>query len=704
MANFNTSDLEFILTQIKMAETGTPPLSPHLAFGLREVAGTNNSAVTAQGTFGSADQTFPTATQQYFQTVTVNVDGTPFDPNPGVAGDVQTTTYASTIPGAPQAFGVNVIDPGPRLISNAISDISINNPAAVQTAQAFGAQLGDGYTVMNTNPSGLTLTLGVDGIAGTADDFWGADGVANTTDDVNTANLFIGNITPDAGLSAPFNNWLTFFGQFFDHGVDLITKGGNGTVFIPLAADDPLRTVGPDGIVDGSVRPDGTIAPNDVVPASQAFMILTRATNLPGADGILGTADDLHQNTNTITPFVDQSQTYTSNPAHQAFLREYITGVDGKLHSTGKLLQHAAGPDNIAGNADDNTGMATWSDVKANALKLGIVLTDYNVGNVPLVATDAYGNLLLSANGNVQIVVSAAGGGQALVEAGNINAANGPITAIALPANTIFTDHAFLNDTAFMAVPFKQDGVTHLVADTDAIAGNAQPINPLSGEKLTYDNELLDAHYIQSSMMSTIVCSIRQRVSFNKNCRMATSRLRTIGYWPASILPSPMASMPTACRSTSFKTTNGTASACSKPPSSAPRRSISILCSKNLPAKLRQPSTSSVTSISTSTQRSSPNLPTRCIALATRCSMRTYRHSSSMLMARMQSAPMASPSSPTWASFRLSPIRSHLPPAAQPKRRRLSKAQPTRLARKSTSSSPVRCATIFWACRLISQR
>ena len=50
------------------------------------------------------------------------------------------------------------------------------------------------------------------------------------------ANLFIGNITPDAGLSAPFNSWMTFFGQFFDHGLDLITKGGSGTVFIPLTA------------------------------------------------------------------------------------------------------------------------------------------------------------------------------------------------------------------------------------------------------------------------------------------------------------------------------------------------------------------------------------------------------------------------------------------------------------------------------------
>ena len=44
-------------------------------------------------------------------------------------------------------------------------------------------------------------------------------------------------------------------------------------------------------------------------------MVLTRATNLPGADGVLGTADDVHDGTNTITPFVDQSQTYSSHPS-----------------------------------------------------------------------------------------------------------------------------------------------------------------------------------------------------------------------------------------------------------------------------------------------------------------------------------------------------------------------------------------------------
>ena len=49
-------------------------------------------------------------------------------------------------------------------------------------------------------------------------------------------NVMIANVAPDEGLSAPFNSWFTLFGQFFDHGLDLVTKGGSGTVFIPLHA------------------------------------------------------------------------------------------------------------------------------------------------------------------------------------------------------------------------------------------------------------------------------------------------------------------------------------------------------------------------------------------------------------------------------------------------------------------------------------
>src|SRR5262249_59829217 len=103
------------------------------------------------------------------------------------------------------------------------------------------------------------------------------------------------------------------------------------------------------------------------VPRSPTnFMVLTRATVAsvqPGPDGVLGTADDIHQNINQTTPFVDQNQTYSSNPSHQVFLREYARGVDGLMHSTGRLLTHAVGADGVAGTADDNSGMATSADL-----------------------------------------------------------------------------------------------------------------------------------------------------------------------------------------------------------------------------------------------------------------------------------------------------------------------------------------------------
>ena len=168
-------------------------------------------------------------------------------------------------------------------------------------------------------------------------------------------NISLPNIAPDGGLSASFNSWFTLFGQFFDHGLDLVGKGGSGTVFIPLQPDDPLY-----------------------VPGSHTnFMVLTRATVTPGPDGIMGTADDVRP-INTTTSFVDQNQTYTSHSSHQVFLREYVLNADGHPVATGKLIE------------GDNGGMATWGELKVQARDmLGIILTDADVGNVPLLRTDA---------------------------------------------------------------------------------------------------------------------------------------------------------------------------------------------------------------------------------------------------------------------------------------------------------------------------
>ena len=184
---------------------------------------------------------------------------------------------------------------------------------------------------------------------------------------------------------------MTFFGQFFDHGLDLVTKGGNGTIFIPLQPDDPLY-------VPGQRRTN--------------FMVLTRATNrCPGPDGILGTADDIHEHENTTTPFVDQNQTYTSHPSHQVFLRAYMLDADGHPLATGKLITNATwAPTAIRHRRRRRIGgMATWGDVKAQARDiLGINLTDADVFDVPLLATDAYGNFIKGAHGLPQVVIDAA--------------------------------------------------------------------------------------------------------------------------------------------------------------------------------------------------------------------------------------------------------------------------------------------------------
>ncbi len=229
---FNRSDLEFILTQIGYAESGQQPVNPHLSFGLRQVDGQNNSIVDGQPLYGAAAQVFPRLTNPVFQ-------------NAERSGAFLCRTGPLDV----------VTDASPRIISNLISDQTAKNPAAVEAANAAAAQLGDGY--LNTLPNGTVGNTSTPAPVG-------ADG-----------SLFINNVTPDAGLSAPFNSLFTLFGQFFDHGLDLTAKGGSGTVFIPLQPDDPLYN-----------------------PKSNTnFMVLTRATNLPGPDGKLGTAT-----TSTTTP------------------------------------------------------------------------------------------------------------------------------------------------------------------------------------------------------------------------------------------------------------------------------------------------------------------------------------------------------------------------------------------------------------------
>jgi hypothetical protein len=430
MAELSKSDLEFILQQILIAEShaaGGDLLSmmpsAFAPFGLRTVDGSFNNLIPGQSEFGAADNNFPTLLDPVFRN---DQDGDTF-------GQITNTNYATT---------TSVADADPRIISNLIVDQTANNPAAV----------------IANGGADPVMSPGLDGIFGTADD---------------REVFLITNTTPDEGLSAPFNGWFTFFGQFFDHGLDLVNKGDNGTIFIPLMPDDPLYN------------------PN----SSTNFMVLTRATNTAtaaGADGVFNTADDVHFHNNQTTPFVDQNQTYTSHPSHQVFLREYaLVDHDGnpvtplRPLATGRLLDGAFG------------GLPTWAEVKEQArTKLGIHLTDADVTNLPGILTDPYGKFLPGPNGFAQLITTTG------VLEGDPSANGG--LGITIPANVIRTNHAFLDDIAHTAVPVgDHDGNPAtppqlLTPDADNVAG---PVPDGNGGFLpqpagTYDNGVLDGHFV----------------------------------------------------------------------------------------------------------------------------------------------------------------------------------------------------------------
>ncbi|ODT66143.1 MAG: hypothetical protein ABS75_28410 [Pelagibacterium sp. SCN 63-23] len=487
----NQHDLDFILKQIKIAEAhtaGTPLTQliaqPHLPYGLRTVDGSYNNVIPGRELWGASDQVMPRMLDPNYLADTdneeVDING-PFAPG----GELTNNDY-----GAPGS----VVDSDPRIITNLVADQTLKNPAAIMKALQFAEYEGDLFVAVTTirtayndfvaTANGQTpaeVEIARAALYGTLAADYGIEMDGNS--------IVLPNVAPDEGLSAPFNAWMTFFGQFFDHGLDLIHKGNNGTIFVPLAADDPLRTHGPDGIAGSG----------DEVPAHMAFMALTRLdpTMTPGADGVLGTADDVPDAKNKTTPFVDQNQTYTSHPSHQVFLREYKMVMDSALGhevpmATGHLLDGVGG------------GLATWADVKAQALNLlGIELSDLDVLGVPLLRTDLYGEFIRGADGFPQVVynigpdlipntdddltVSASPGNPIVIA--DINGGLGPVR----------TSHQFLDDIAHNANPVGTvDGQPAILqpdinTETDPL-GNPIPNNPDLNP--AYDNELLDRHFI----------------------------------------------------------------------------------------------------------------------------------------------------------------------------------------------------------------
>ncbi|WP_344108777.1 peroxidase family protein [Kribbella alba] len=478
------ADIAFILKQIKIAEEHSATLTPAnpcgtlvgpganqvpdrlTTYGLRTVDGSCNNLFPGRETFAAADVPFPRLTNPNFRQAEASPPGF-FGPGGPSFGS---SSYA-------QKKGF-VFDSEPRVISNLIVDQTSTNPAAIAAAgNPVRTQQNPGVHPCTTDPDpGPPEVIGVP--AGCIP---------------SHQTLFIPNVTTDVGLSPPYNSMFTFFGQFFDHGVDQTVKSG-GTVFVPLRADDPLITLGPDGKA-------GT---GDEVPPGQRFMVLTRAQNQPGPDGKLGddpatttvdeSADDIQNANNTDSPWVDQSQTYTSHASHQVFLREYANNAAGKPVSTGKLLGGLGAGLTYAGSPDGRDGISSWASTKKQAADLlGLQLADTDVTNIPMIASDPYGNFIPGPARGLPQYVTATG----LVE-GCRTADAGCTGPVPVPANARHFDTPFLTDIAHNADPSPVDHDNNPgtppqapIADAD----NTPSANFAAQPAGTYDDEMLDAHF-----------------------------------------------------------------------------------------------------------------------------------------------------------------------------------------------------------------
>ncbi len=248
--------------------TYSDAVDPH---GLRNVSGLFNNVDTGQQHFGQA-------TYDFLRTLPDGYGGYlgQYLPSAGEADSTQ-HPFASALDSSLHHFGTTAISSQPNytITQGAGGSVVMNN-------------------IVDYTPRMISQTVSSQAALD-------ATGVATDVDSYNSTP-FVRNQNTSAG-DPSYSGWFVLFGQFFDHGLDFIDKGGNTnpstgkgySVTIPLATDDPLYASAPGHA-----------------------MSLARAT----VDGFDANGDPTYAN--HTSPFIDQSQTYGSDPAITTLLREWV--------------------------------------------------------------------------------------------------------------------------------------------------------------------------------------------------------------------------------------------------------------------------------------------------------------------------------------------------------------------------------------------
>jgi Ca2+-binding RTX toxin-like protein len=290
----------------------------------------NNLVSSTSWTWGATNDPFPRLTaadyNHYVQQTLSNPALTAYE-----------STHVSFVPAADNSanyadLNKTVVDYTPRMITQTISS-SYGEPAPGVAQSAL--------TRMNVATDTITeMVTARDG-----------------TQTVQTENIVrnLNTLPGDPSTSGIF----TLFGQFFDHGLDFIDKGGQGAkIVIPLAPTDPLYRApsasdpGNTTITISRATPDGyTVTDLHGRPVSIAGADGTWGTaddlKGAGADGLYGTGDDIHgpmakptatSYTNHTSPYIDQSQSYGSNTQTTNLLREWVQDPNTLVYRPGAEL------------------------------------------------------------------------------------------------------------------------------------------------------------------------------------------------------------------------------------------------------------------------------------------------------------------------------------------------------------------------------
>lgn len=374
------ADLNYLLQQVNILNDYSQLTSPIDPNGVREVSGANNNLV---GGFIVDPLTGNLVWTGGYETKTGLAVGNNVNADWGQADTDFLRLFQTDHPTNGTSYGItyDTVVQTAALDKNGLSYTDLNWIATF-TPDVMGSIVVTGEnTTGGTSPRTITQLIAssdVDPLSPTYNPAAAAAMMSLGGEPVDVANTVVGSaqtaFIPNPGVlgGATYNEFFVAFGQFFDHGLDFISKSG-GYVLIPLSPNDPLYNSAASGEMANMMMLSRASLSNP----PEDFVIDT----LGNATLKVGVTPQFNNNTGLM---IDQSQTYGSHESINVLVRQY----DATGKPTGRLID---GSEDGSGSVNE---MASWADMKVNAARIGIELIDTDVLDAPMIKADAVGRLL----------------------------------------------------------------------------------------------------------------------------------------------------------------------------------------------------------------------------------------------------------------------------------------------------------------------